>query len=204
MDSGFCYLGISLSLGFQKSLLSYKFYFLFDFLLHTFGSHLIFSHYDVVISSSGWFMSKGIMTKSQRKTYLLYASSAILSVLLSNGDWGFRNILLSKYMPISSIIFSVYGILSHHKGLMFLIANSEETRRRIQKFYRRDALMDISTSWISLQKSHLSSPVDDGYYVTVSMTCLLKACWSSHKGCKYHLNLNWVKLFWRILHTLHQ
>lgn len=97
-----------------------------------------FSHYDLVISSSGWFMSKGIITRKGTKhisyihhqpRYLYYYETAI--------EW-------QKYLPVK-----VYAHFINHflrtwdyigsQRPDVLIANSEETCRRINKFYRRDA-----------------------------------------------------------------
>ncbi len=97
-----------------------------------------FSHYDLVISSSGSYMSKGIITKKPTlhicylhhpPRYLYGYETAI--------EW-------KKYWPIR-----VYGNLINHglrlfdyassQRVNYFIANSEETKRRIEKFYRRDA-----------------------------------------------------------------
>jgi len=97
-----------------------------------------FSGFDLVISSSGSYMSKGIVTKPRTKhvcymhhppRYLYYYPTAI--------EW-------QKYAIIKA-----YGNLINHDLRMFdylssqrvdhFIANSEETKKRIGKFYRRDA-----------------------------------------------------------------
>ncbi|KXK09559.1 MAG: GDP-mannose-dependent alpha-mannosyltransferase [Microgenomates bacterium OLB23] len=124
-----------------------------------------FSGYDVVISSSGWFMSKGIVTQDgtqhisyihHQPRYLYYYETAV--------EW-------QKYWPVR-----IYAYIINHflrtwdfigsQRPDILVANSEETRRRIQKFYRRDAVViyppvyipeDVS---IELRKPH--------YYVTLS------------------------------------
>lgn len=97
-----------------------------------------FSKYDLVISSSGAYMSKGIITKPStphicylhhQPRYLYYYETAI--------EW-------QKYLPVK-----IYGHLINHslriwdylssQRVDYFIANSEETRLRIKKFYRRDA-----------------------------------------------------------------
>jgi len=97
-----------------------------------------FSDYDLVISSSGSYMSKGIITKPQTvhicylhhpPRYLYYYETAI--------EW-------QKYWPVR-----IYAHLIN-KGLRiwdylssqrvdYFIANSYETKKRISKFYRRNA-----------------------------------------------------------------
>jgi len=99
-----------------------------------------FSIYDLVISSSGWFMSKGIITKPKTKhisyihhqpRYLYYYETAM--------EW-------QRYLPVK-----IYAHFVNHFLRMWdyvgsqrpdvLIANSKETQSRIQKFYRRDSVV---------------------------------------------------------------
>lgn len=131
-----------------------------------------FSGYDLVISSSGSWMSKGIKTKKPTihisyihhpPRYLYGYETAI--------EW-------QKYLPIR-----IYGqVINHFLRIWdfestqrpdFLIANSQETRRRIQKFYRRDAIViyppvnlpkkqPISTNFNQFQR------ISTNYYLTVS------------------------------------
>jgi glycosyltransferase involved in cell wall biosynthesis len=96
-----------------------------------------FNGYDVVISSSGWYMSKGIITRPETKhicylhhqpRYLYYYETAV--------EW-------QKYWPVK-----IYAHIVNHKLRMwdyissqrpdYFIANSEETKKRIKKFYRRE------------------------------------------------------------------
>lgn len=125
-----------------------------------------FTGYDLVISSSGGHMCKGIITRPETKhicylhhqpRYLYYYETAI--------EW-------QKYWPIRA-----YGHLINH-GLRtwdylssqrpdMFIANSEETKRRIAKFYRRDSEViypPIQTPKQTVDYS-LQSTV---YYVTLS------------------------------------
>ena len=99
-----------------------------------------FSNYDVVISSSGWFMSKGVLTKpGTRHISYIHHPPAHLYFYQTAVEW-------QKYWP-----FRVYAYVVNHFLRMWdfeasqrpdiLVANSHETRRRIQKFYRRDALV---------------------------------------------------------------
>ncbi len=130
-----------------------------------------FKGYDLVISSSGGHMCKGIITRPEtthicylhhQPRYLYYYETAI--------EW-------QKYLPVK-----IYGHLINHDLRMwdylssqrvdYFIANSKETKSRIAKFYRRDAEViyppvDIPTDKYvghTGSKPHLS----DKYYVTVS------------------------------------
>ncbi|OGK24809.1 hypothetical protein A3C24_00715 [Candidatus Roizmanbacteria bacterium RIFCSPHIGHO2_02_FULL_37_24] len=94
--------------------------------------------YDVVISSSGWFMSKGVITKDQtlhvcylhhQPRYLYYYETAV--------EW-------QKYFPVKiyahfiNHFLRIWDFQSSQRPDYF-IANSHETKKRIQKFYRRDS-----------------------------------------------------------------
>ena len=128
-----------------------------------------FSQYDLVISSSGAYMSKGIITKPEtlhisylhhQPRYLYYYETAI--------EW-------QKYLP-----FKIYGNMINHdlrlwdflssQRVDYFIANSEETKKRIQKFYRRDSLViyppvDIPKNSTILDRSDQDG---NGYFITIS------------------------------------
>jgi glycosyltransferase involved in cell wall biosynthesis len=124
-----------------------------------------FSGYDVVISSSGWFMSKGIVTKDgtqhisyihHQPRYLYYYETAV--------EW-------QKHMPIR-----IYAHFINHFLRIWdfvgsqrpdtLVANSEETKKRIQKFYRRDAVVVYPPVYIPEEINiNLRKPE---YYITLS------------------------------------
>ncbi len=123
-----------------------------------------FSGYDLVISSSGWFMSKGIITKPQT-VHICYLHHPPRSFYYYETavEW-------QKYLP-----FKIYGTFINH-GLRlwdyissqrpdFFIANSEETRRRIQKFYRRDATVIYPPVSIPHKVPHHT---EGSYYITTS------------------------------------
>jgi glycosyltransferase involved in cell wall biosynthesis len=124
-----------------------------------------FSEYDVVISSSGWFMSKGIITKDgtqhisyihHQPRYLYYYETAV--------EW-------QKHWPVK-----IYAHIVNHFLRMWdyvgsqrpdiLVANSEETQRRIKKFYRRDSIVVYPPVYIPEDVNiELRKPE---YYVTLS------------------------------------
>lgn len=115
-----------------------KFYSPLRFITPLLWESINFSKYDLVISSSGSYMCKGIITKPETlyicylhhpPRYLYYYETAV--------EW-------QKHWPVK-----VYGNLINHnlrqwdylssQRVDYFIANSEETKSRIQKFYRRDA-----------------------------------------------------------------
>ncbi|MCX7996261.1 MAG: glycosyltransferase [Patescibacteria group bacterium] len=129
---------------------------------------LDFAGYDIVISSSATLMSKGIITRPETlhisylhhpPRYLYYYETAM--------EW-------QKYWPIR-----VYGHFINHglrqydylssQRVDYFIANSEETRRRIRKVYRRDSCVIYPPVVIPEQAPVRSADVQaNGYYLTVS------------------------------------
>lgn len=126
------------------------------------------SEYNLVISSSGSYMCKGVITRPETPhicylhhppRYLYYYETAI--------EW-------QKYLPIK-----VYGHLINHnlrqwdylssQRVDHFIANSEETLRRIKKFYRMEGTVIYPP--VDIPES-LSFDEDDkrssNYYLTVS------------------------------------
>lgn len=125
-----------------------------------------FDKYDVVISSSGSYMCKGIITKPQTKhicyihhppRYLYYYETAI--------EW-------QKHWPVRLYAHLVnhdlrqYDYLSSQR-VDYFIANSEETKRRVEKFYRRDSEVIYPSVTIPEHFSVNDSNTED-YFVTTS------------------------------------
>lgn len=126
-----------------------------------------FSDYDVVISSTGWFMCKGIKTDRSTTKHISYIHHppGYLYGYQTAVEW-------QRYWPVK-----IYALFVNHFLRMwdfkasqrpdYLIANSEETKRRIQKFYRRDSTVIYPPVEIpaSMQTQQVSA---DPYYITVS------------------------------------
>jgi len=127
-----------------------------------------FSKYDLVISSSGAWMSKGIITKEPTihisyvhhpPRYLYGYETAI--------EW-------QKYLLIK-----IYGNIINHFLRMwdyqssqrpdYYIANSQETRARIKKFYRRDSVVIYPPVDIPPYPApSIQHPASNNYFLTVS------------------------------------
>lgn len=124
-----------------------------------------FSSYDLVISSSGSYMAKGIITRPETihicylhhpPRYLYYYETAI--------EW-------QKYLPIK-----IYGhFINHFLRLWdylsswrvdYFIANSYETKKRIEKFYHRQAT--VIHPPVNIPKVFKSKRKKKNYYITVS------------------------------------
>lgn len=150
---------------FGKIPLLRNFYSPFRFLTPLIWEGFNFSKYDLVISSSGSWMAKGIKTRKPTihiayihhpPRYLYGYETAI--------EW-------QKYWPIKTYAYVVNHFLrmwdyQSSQRPDFLIANSQETRRRIQKFYRRDAWVIYPP--VRIPKILPKSSNKNFYYLTVS------------------------------------
>ena len=97
-----------------------------------------FNGYDLVISSASWYITKGILT-GPKTTHISYVHTPprYLYGYQTSVEW-------KKYWPVR-----IYGNIINHYLREYdflaaqrpdvLVTNSENTRKRIQKFYRRDA-----------------------------------------------------------------
>ena len=125
-----------------------------------------FNGYDVVISSSGWYMCKGIITRPEtlhicylhhQPRYLYFYETAV--------EW-------QKYWPVK-----IYAHLVNQKLRMwdflssqrpdYFIVNSEETKKRTQKYYRRDSHVIYPPVKLA-EKVTDFNPKGDNYYITTS------------------------------------
>lgn len=142
-----------------------RFYSPFRFLTPFIWESFDFSRYDLVISSSGSWMSKGIITKKPTihisyihhpPRYLYGYETAV--------EW-------QKYWPIK-----IYGYIINHflriwdfqstKRPDFLIANSIETQKRIEKFYRRKSTVIYPP--VSITKNPNYQIPTANYFITIS------------------------------------
>lgn len=134
-----------------------------------------FSEFDAVISSSGWYMCKGIKTsKSTVHISYIHHPPRYLYGYETAVEW-------QKYWPVKIYAMVVNYFLrrwdySSSQRPNVLIANSEETKKRIKKLYNRDSVViyppvNIPTlSHLRGEKNnlHLVGVNVKTYYVTVS------------------------------------
>lgn len=122
--------------------------------------------YDLVISSSGSYMSKGVITRPETThicylhhppRYLYYYETAI--------EWQ-KYALIKIYGHLINHNLRIWDYLSSQR-VDYFIANSHETKKRIQKFYRRDAEIIYPPVSIS-QNPPNYLPLTANYYLTVS------------------------------------
>lgn len=131
-----------------------------------------FEKYDIVISSSGSYMSKGISTsKNTIHVCYLHHPPRYLYNYETAIEW-------QKYWPIK-----MYGNIINHdlrlydysssQNVDYFIANSIETQKRIDKFYRRKSIViyppvNIPSNKLFKTIYNYFQPFSTNYYLTVS------------------------------------
>jgi glycosyltransferase involved in cell wall biosynthesis len=96
------------------------------------------SGYDVVISSSGWFMCRGVIVKKPAPhiCYIHHPPRSLYGYATGSD--------LQKYWPVRLYATIINFFLRHYdfetaQRVDYFVANSFETARRVEKFYRRDS-----------------------------------------------------------------
>lgn len=157
---------------FGKIPLINRFYSPFRFLTPLIWESFDFSKYDLVISSSGSWMSKGIKTnKPTIHISYIHHPPRYLYGYETAVEW-------QKYFFVK-----IYGHIVNHflriwdfnssKRPDYLIANSEETKKRIEKFYRRNSTViyppvNIPGHPKGDQARNITSHPQGDYFLTVS------------------------------------
>ncbi len=125
------------------------------------------SDYDLVLSSSGWFMCKGVITRPETlHISYIHHQNKFLTYYETPADWQ-SNVLKRLYGYAVGTPLRMWDFLGSQRPDI-LVANSEETRRRIQKYYRREATViyppvrDPKVKLVEKQK------VTKGYYINVN------------------------------------
>lgn len=123
------------------------------------------SDYDVVISSSGSYMSKGVITRPETvhicylhhpPRYLYYYETA--------REWK-KHLLIRVYAYLVNHGLRLWDFLSSQR-VDYFIANSQETKRRIEKFYRRDAAVIYPP--VTVPKEYTAPNTKGEYYITTA------------------------------------
>src|SRR3989344_8308160 len=145
-----------------------KFYSPFRFLTSLIWESFDFSNYDLVISSSGSWMSKGIKTEKPTihisyihhpPRYLYGYETAI--------EWQ-KYFLIKIYGHLVNHFLRIWDFTTSQRA-DFLITNSEETKKRIEKFYRRDSTVIYPPVNIPKKLYKLYKPYKlYNYFLTVS------------------------------------
>lgn len=122
--------------------------------------------YDMVISSSGWYMCKGIRT-SPKTTHICYLHHPprYLYGYETAVEWQ-KYWLVKIYAHIVNHFLRIWDFETSQKVTHF-VANSEETKKRIEKFYRRDS--DVIYPPVDIPKiANSYQPHAKNYFVTTA------------------------------------
>lgn len=137
----------------------------FRFLTPMIWESFDFSRYDLVISSSGSWMSKGVKTEKPTihisyihhpPRYLYGYETAI--------EWQ-KYLIVRIYAYVVNHFLRVWDFKSSSRP-NFLIANSLETKKRIEKFYRRDSTVIYPP--VSIPESLSGKAAGGQYFLTIS------------------------------------
>jgi len=143
-----------------------RFYSPFRFLTPLIWEKLNLEEFDLIISSTGSWMCKGVIANKNAKhvSYIHHPPRYL---------YGYETAVEWQKNPI----IKVYGLIVNHFLRMWdftasqrpthLVANSIETQKRIEKFYRRDSVV-IYPPVALAPKPDLSKVATRNYYVTVS------------------------------------
>ncbi|PIY72088.1 hypothetical protein COY87_02800 [Candidatus Roizmanbacteria bacterium CG_4_10_14_0_8_um_filter_33_9] len=126
-----------------------------------------FSQYDLVISSTGSWMCKGIKTKKPTLHFsYIHHPPRYLYGYETAVEWQ-KHLLIRIYGTIINHFLRMWDWKASHKP-DYLIANSIETQKRIEKFYRRNSKVIYPPVHISPPISNHQSLIANNYYITVS------------------------------------
>ena len=150
-----------------------KFYSPFRFLTPLIWESFDFSKYDLVISSSGSWMSKGIKTnKPTIHISYIHHPPRYLYGYETAVEWQ-KYFFIKIYGYIINHFLRIWDFTSSQRA-DYLIANSEETKKRIEKFYRRDSTVIYPPVNIPLkhpkgvQAQNIPRHPKGDYFLTVS------------------------------------
>ncbi len=128
-----------------------------------------FTGYDLVISSSGSYMSKGVIIKPptihicylhHQPRYLYYYETGTLNRLQ-------KYTLFRIYAHLINHPLRLWDYISSQRPNYFIV-NSQETKKRVQKFYRRNSTVIYPPVNLPTNLSSIVYNPSSSYYLTVS------------------------------------
>ena len=126
-----------------------------------------FSQYDLVISSSGWFMCKGVITRPETlHLSYIHHQNKFLTYYETPDNWK-TNWLKRVYGYIIGTPLRMWDYVSSSRPDV-MVANSKETAKRINKYYRRQALVLYPPVKDPLIKLTQKQKATKDYYLTVN------------------------------------
>ncbi len=144
-----------------------------------------FSDFDIVISSSAWYMSKGVsLTKKAKKPiYICYCHTPPRYLYGYPTALNFKQFWWGRlYANIVNPFMRYYDFKSS-QTVDFFICNSKEVQKRIAKFYRRDAKV-IYPPILTAHKQDIGSMEKGDYFLMVNRLVQHKNVALAIKTCK--------------------
>lgn len=126
-----------------------------------------FDEYDIVISSASWYITKGILTRPET-LHICYCHTPprYLYGYETAMDWK-KNWFIRQYAKFVNPYMRKYDYLAAQRVDEF-IANSENTRKRIEKFYRREARVIYPPIEIKQQGTSNKDQGNHEYYLVIA------------------------------------
>jgi len=131
-----------------------------------------FTEYDVVISSASWYVTKGFGTRGQEgkkpiEICYCHTPPRWLYGYKTSVEWQ-RYWPVKMYGAIIGHFMRVYDFKQAQK-VNYFIANSEEVKARIKKFYRRDAVVIYPPVSVASSGQRLASSNKDYYFIVTRL-----------------------------------
>lgn len=156
----------------QKNWLVKKYHSPLRFLTPLVWESLDLRGYDVVISSSGWYICRGVVTRPETLhiSYIHHPPRHLYGFPTGSAP----NPFIRVYATIVNPFLRLYDFTTAQR-VDYLVANSETTRQRIKKFYRREAtviyppvnVIRETKHVIRDHISHITSHMSPGYFLSV-------------------------------------
>lgn len=142
-----------------------------------------FSQYDVVISSSGWFMCRGVkVPETAVHICYLHHPPRNLYGYATAVDWK-RFLIVRIYAFVVNHFLRIYDYNTAQK-VDYFVVNSQETKKRCWKFYRREATVIYPPVKIQSAKTKSQNDKQKGqYYLCVSRLARVKHVDLTIKTC---------------------
>jgi glycosyltransferase involved in cell wall biosynthesis len=130
------------------------------------------SAYDLVISSSNAYFAKAVKVPNGTHFCYCHTPPRVLFGYSVMGDWR-RNPITRIGGTILNHFMRVLDVKISRENVDLFIANSQETARRIQKFYKRDSVI-VHPPIVMPDENQLKDTKDRDYYLYASRLTLSK------------------------------
>jgi glycosyltransferase involved in cell wall biosynthesis len=121
------------------------------------------SSYDLVISSCNAYFAKAVKTRKGKHLCYCHTPPRVMYGYSVMGDWK-RNPFLRIAGTFLNHFLRVVDVKVSRENVDVFIANSQETARRIKKFYKRSSIV-VNPPVDNPKQTHLVKPEDRHYYL---------------------------------------